>query len=58
MVIPGGWTEDRSTRFEEAEIDAEQKNYQLKFKLSSAELKKNRELITAVIHEVVAAQGA
>ena len=58
VVIPGGWTEDRSARFEEAEIDAEQKHDRLRFKLSSAELKKYRELVAAVIHEVVVAQGA
>ena len=57
VVIPGEWTEDRSARFEEAEIDAEQKHDRLRFKLSSAELKKHRELVAAVIHEVVVAQG-
>ena len=58
VIIPGGWTEDRSARFEEAEIDAEQKNDRLRFKLSPAELKKHRELVATVIHEVVVAQGA
>ena len=59
VVIPGEWTEDRSTRFEEAGIAAERKkNDKLRFKLSSAELKEHRELVAAVIHEVVVAQGA
>ena len=60
VVIPGEWT-DRTAQLDEAGIDAEQKNNpeRLRFKLSSAlELKKHRELVAAVIHEVVGQQNS
>ena len=59
VVIPGEWTA-RTAQLEEAGIDAEQMNNpeRLRFKLSSAELKKHRELVAAVIHEVVVAQSS
>ena len=52
VVIPSGWTEDRSARFKDAGLKAEQRKDRLVFNLSPAGLKKHRELIAAVIHEV------
>ena len=58
VVIRGGWTEERSARFEEADIAAEEKGGKLIFNLSPADFKKHGELVTAVIHEVVQQQNA
>ena len=58
VVIRRGWTEERSARFEEADIAAEEKGGKLLFNLSPADFKKHGELVTAVIHEVVQQQNA
>ena len=58
VIIPGGWNEDRSARFEEAGLEAEQKDNQLVFNLSPDDLKSHHELVAAVIHEVVTAQSS
>jgi hypothetical protein len=58
VTVPGGWTEDRSARFEEAGVDAEQSNDKLVFNLSPNDLSKSRDLIASIIHEIVAAQNA
>ncbi|MDE2718290.1 MAG: hypothetical protein OXI33_14940 [Chloroflexota bacterium] len=58
VVIRDGWTEERSARFEEADIAAEEKGGKLIFNLSPADFKKHGELVTAVIHEVVQQQNA
>ena len=57
VIIPGGWNEDRSARFEEAGLEAEQKDNKLIFNLSPDDLKSHHELVAAVIHEVVTAQS-
>ena len=57
VVIPGGWSEERSEQFDEKGIGADQKNDKLVFKLSPADLKKNSELVNSVIHEVVGQQN-
>ena len=58
VVIPGGWSEEQSARFEEAGIEANQKNNKLVFNLSPADLKKHRELVVTVIRKVVIAQNS
>jgi hypothetical protein len=58
VVAPGGWNEDRSARFEEAGLEAEQNDDKLVFNLSPTDLTKHRDLIAAIIHELVAAQNA
>ena len=58
VVIPGGWSEERSARFEEAGFEADQKDDELVFNLSPAGLKKHTELISSVIHEVVELQNS
>ena len=58
VVIRGGWTEERSARFEEAEIAADEKGGNLMLNLSPADFKKHGELVTAVIDEVVQQQNA
>ena len=58
VVIPNEWTEGLATRFEDAGIDADQKDDRLRFTLSPAQLKKHRELVAAVIHEVVVAKSS
>ena len=57
VIIPGGWSEERSARFEEAGLEADEKNGKLIFNLSPADLKKNSELVNSVIHEVVGQQN-
>ena len=56
VVIPSGWNDDQSARFEEAGIEAEQNNDRLRFNLYPSDLKKHRDFVTSVIHEVVAEQ--
>jgi hypothetical protein len=58
VTIPGGWTEDRSARFEEAGVDAEQVDDKLVFNLTGADLTKHHDLIASIIHEIVAAQNS
>ena len=58
VIIPGGWTEDRAARFEDAGLEAEQRGDRLVFNLSPTALKQHRELVAVVIDEVVAAQKA
>ena len=58
VVIPGGWSEERSARFEEAGLEADEKDGRLIFNLSPAALKKHRELVSSVIHEVVGQQNS
>ena len=58
VIIPGGWSEERSARFEEAGLEADEKNGKLIFNLSPADLKKNSELVNSVIHEVVGQQNS
>ena len=59
VAIRGEWT-DQIARLKEAGIYAEQGDNpeRLRFRLSSAELKKHRELVAAVIHEAVVAQSS
>jgi hypothetical protein len=58
VTVPGGWSEERSARFEEAGVDAEQNDDKLVFNLSTTDLTKHRDLIASIIHEIVAAQNA
>lgn len=53
VVIPHGWSEERSDRFDDAGLAAEQKDDELVFNLYPADLKEHRELVSSVIHEVV-----
>lgn len=57
VVIPSGWNEARAARFEEAGLEAEQNDDKLVFNLTVADLKKHRDLVASVVHEVVAEQG-
>ena len=57
VSIPGGWSEERSARFEEVGIEVDQKNDRLRFELSPADFKKHNELVSSVIHEVVEQQN-
>lgn len=57
VVIRGGWTEERSEGFNEAEIAADEKGGSLMLNLSPDDFKKHGELVTAVIHEVVEQQN-
>jgi hypothetical protein len=58
VVIPGGWSEERSTRFDEAGLESEQDDDKLVFNLSAGDLAKHRALIATVIHELTASQQA
>ena len=58
VVIRDGWTDERAARFEEVGLEAEQRNDKLVFNLSIPDLKKFREFLSVVIHEVIAAQDA
>ena len=58
VVIPGGWSEERSARFEEAGLEADEKDGRLIFNLSPSALKKHNDLIRSVIHEVVEQQNS
>ena len=58
VIIPGGWSEERSARFEEEGLEADEKNGKLIFNLSPADLEKNSELVNSVIHEVVGQQNS
>lgn len=58
VVIRGGWTEERSARFEEAEIAADEKGGKLMLNLSPGDFEKHGELVTTVIYEVVQEQHA
>lgn len=58
VLVPSGWNEERAARFEDAGLEAEQNDDKLVFNLSSADLKKHRELVVSVIHEIVAEQGS
>jgi hypothetical protein len=58
VVIPQGWTEDRSARFKEAELDVDQNNDELVFNLYPPDLPKHRDVIASIIHELVAAQNS
>ena len=58
VIIRGGWTEERSARFDEADIAADEKGGNLMLNLSPAAFKKHGELVAAVIHEVVQQQNA
>ena len=59
VVIPGAWSEEWSTRFDEAGLEADQgSDDALVFNLYSADLKKHIELVRLVIHEVVEQQNA
>ena len=59
VCIPGGWSEELSARFEKAGLEAErQKDDELVFNLSPSALKKHRELVSSVIHEVVGQQNS
>lgn len=49
------WTEARARQFEDAGLEAEQKDDELVFNLSTAALKKHRDLVAAFIHELLAA---
>ena len=57
VSIPGGWSEERSARFEDVGIEVDQKNDRLRFELSPADFKKHNELVSSVIHEVVEQQN-
>jgi hypothetical protein len=54
VIIPDGWTEDRSARFDGAGLEAEQNGDKLIFNLSPGDLARYRPLLSSVIHEVVA----
>ena len=59
VVIPGGWSEELSTRFDEVGLEAErQKDDGLVFNLSPADFKKRSELVRSVIHTVVEQQNS
>jgi hypothetical protein len=45
VTVPGEWTEDRSARFKEADVDAEQSDDKLVFNLTPTDLTKHRDLI-------------
>ena len=54
VVTPGGWSEELSARFDEAELEAErQKDDELVFNLHPADFKRHNELIRSVINAVV-----
>ena len=57
VSIPGGWSEERSARFEEVGLEVDQRNDKLRFELSPADFKKHNELVSSVIHEVVEQQN-
>lgn len=56
VVIPAGWSASRGAQFEDAGLEFEQNDDKLVFNLSPADLKKYRDLVVAVIHEVVLEQ--
>ena len=56
VIIPSGWNEDRSARFDEAGLEAEQDDDKLMFNVTVSDLAKHRSLIASVIHEVVVDQ--
>jgi len=58
LAVVGGWTEERSDQFDEADIAADEKGGNLLLNLSPDDFKKHGELVTAVIHEVVQQQNA
>ena len=59
VVIPGGWSEELSARFDEVGLEAErQKDDGLVFNLSPADFKKRSELVHSVIHTVVEQQNS
>jgi hypothetical protein len=58
VTVPGEWTEERSARFKEADVDAEQSDDKLVFNLTPTDLTKHRDLIASIIHEIVAAQNS
>lgn len=58
IAIPRGWSEERSERFDEVGLAAEQKDEGMVFNLYPAELKEHRELVSSVIHEVVEQQNS
>ena len=59
VVIPGGWSEELSARFDEVGLDDErQKDDGLVFNLSPADFKKRSELVRSVIHTVVEQQNS
>ena len=53
VVIPRGWSEERSERFDDAGLAVEQKDDGIVFNLYPADLKKHRDLVNSVVHEVV-----
>jgi hypothetical protein len=57
VVIPGGWTNERSAKFEEVGLEAEQQDEKLIFNLSPGDLKKYHDLVVPVINEVVSDQN-
>ena len=58
VFIPHGWSGERSARFEEAGLEADQKNDKLAFNLSPADFKEHSELVSSVIHEVIEQQNS
>ncbi len=59
VIIPGAWSEERSARFDEAGLEAYQKDDDtLAFNLYPADLDKHSELVRSVIHEVVEQQNS
>ena len=57
VIIPGAWSEELSVRFDEVGLEANESDGKLIFNLSPADLKKHRELVSSVIHEVVEQQN-
>ena len=57
VVIPDGWSEERSALFDATEIEADEKNGRLRLSLSPANFKQHDELVRSVIHEVVEQQN-
>ena len=56
IVIPNGWNQERSDRLDEAGLDGTQTGDKLCINVSNADLKKCRDVLTAIIHEVVEEQ--
>ena len=57
VVVRGSWSEELLARFDDAGLEADQKDDKLVFNLSPADLKKHREMVRSVIHEVVEQQN-
>ena len=54
VVVPGGWTEERASKFNEAGLSADKReNGKLSLKLHPGDIEQHRELLAEVIGEVV-----